>query len=567
MKSGAALEIKSRLPILEFIEQYIPVERAGKNYRARCPFHKEKTASFYISTDRNTYYCFGCGKKGDIFSFMEEYEGLDFKHALVALAEKAHVNLKDYDMGGGAVEGKKDLYAVLEQASLFFHEALSKNKTASEYLTTRGLTQKTINTFRIGFAPADWKSLYTHLTSKGFPETLIEEAGLIKKGDYGFYDRFRNRIMFPFMDTNGRVIGFSGRIIDPESKEAKYINSPESPLFNKSEIFYGLYQAKDAIRASKKAIVVEGQMDVVMTHQSGIHFVVASSGTAFSGADTAKVGGSSHLGIIKRMTDSISLAFDNDGAGLKAMYRATGAALSLGFFVYCISIVGQKDFADIARTDPKGLRELIDKKQDAILFFTNYLKNHTSSHILRKGISEKIWPLLVAIKSPIEQAHYVTQISSLLSIDERALFDDFRLFQKKDPKLGDGTKELSVAQGESSLEKMFGLVFYFESHGYQKEYELYDEKMRSILGEKYLEIREIHEVKKEQLLFMIEKTFSNSETLLKDALFMYTMYEGEYYKQELGRLRNEMNQDELLGLDTQEKIREVATITQKMQKK
>jgi DNA primase len=570
MKRGAALEIKSRLPILEFIEQYIQVERAGKNYRAKCPFHNEKTASFYISVERNTYYCFGCGKKGDIFSFLEEYEGLDFKHALVQLAEKAHIDLNEYDIGTGASDSKKDLYSVLEAATCFFEEVLKKNTIAKEYIQSRGVTEKTISTFRLGFAPADWKELYLHLKSKKFSDELINEAGLIKKGDYGYYDRFRNRIMFPFMDTSGRVIGFSGRIIDPQSKEAKYINSPESPLFNKSEIFYGLYQAKDAIRRGKRVIVVEGQMDVIMTHQSGVAYVVASSGTAFSGNDTSKEGVSSHLGVIKRLTDSIYFAFDNDSAGLKAMYRATLTALGVGFYVYCIPITGKKDFADIALNNPKELQSLISVKQDAILFFTYYLKTHSSTQVLNKGISQKIWPLLGAVVSPIEQSHYVNQIASMLSIDERALYDDFRLYQKKSQQSSNHHESQSqisksIPIQEDALKKIFGLIFYFEENSLIEYAQVYIEKLKTLLHTRYEEMRDTYEIQKDALLFLIEKTFIDQKTLVADALFLYTIYEQQYYKQQIDSLKQEIAQDELLGIDTQEKIKQVAGITRKMQ--
>ncbi len=568
MKRGAALEIKSRLPLLEFIEQYIQVERAGKNYRAKCPFHNEKTASFYISVERNTYYCFGCGKKGDIFSFLEEYEGLEFKEALTELAQKAQVDLNEYSTGVRTPDVKKDLYTVLDVATRFFQTSLQKSDQAKEYLKKRGVTDKTIETFHLGFAPDDWKEVYLHLKAHNFSDEIIEEAGLIKKGEYGYYDRFRNRIMFPFMDTTGRIIGFSGRIIDSTSKEAKYINSPENPLFNKSEIFYGLYQAKDQIRKLKRVIVVEGQMDVIMAHQSGIAYVVASSGTAFSTQDISKDGSVSHLSVIKRMTDSIYFAFDNDSAGLKAMYRATLTALSAGFYVYCIPITGNKDFAEVALHTPQELHNLITQKQNSILFFTQYLKLHTSPHILNKGISQKIWPLLRAIVSPIEQAHYISQIAALLSINERALYDDFRLYQNKNEKKTytqlEAISNSVTKQAEDALEKMFGLIFYFEENLLNEYAQVYIEKLKTLLNIRYEEMRDTYETNKEALLFMIEKTFIDEKTLIADALFLYGIYEQQYYKQQLDRLKQEIAQDELLGVDTQEKIKQVAGITQKM---
>src|SRR3989344_9249259 len=229
-------KIKERLSIEEVVSSYIKLDRAGINLKAKCPFHNEKTPSFFVSPDRGSYYCFGCGAGGDIFSFVEEFEGLDFKGALKLLADKAGIPLEHFNPKEES--DKEKLYRVMEEAAKYFENNLLHNKEAQNYLKTRGLNEKSIKDFRIGFANLDWRLLYNYLVKKGFTDKEIEEAGLTKASDKGFYDRFRGRVMFPIMDSGGRVIAFSGRIFIDDGKSAKYLNSPETPVFNKSAVLY-----------------------------------------------------------------------------------------------------------------------------------------------------------------------------------------------------------------------------------------------------------------------------------------------------------------------------------------
>jgi DNA primase len=563
MKRAVVEEIKSRLTIVECIEQYIKVEKAGKNYKALCPFHSEKSASFYISTERDSYYCFGCGKKGDIFSFVQEYEGLDFKTTLKQLAEKTGVPLTDYSTVEQHGDSKKVLYSILEDATLFFVHNLNRTPSAVSYLQKRGVSPVTMETYRIGYAEDAWETLYLHLQKKGYTDKDIEDAGLIKMGQYKRYDRFRNRIMFPFMDTNGRVIGFSGRTIGTDPKEAKYINSPETILFNKGKVLFGLYQAKDAIRTQKKVVVVEGQMDVIMTYQSGMQAVVASSGTAFSGDTYDDQGFVSHLGIIKRFTDSIYLAFDNDKAGIKAMYKATLEALQTGFTVFCIEITGGKDMADIAREHPEKIQTLINTKQDAIMFFVSYLKNNTSERIFYKSISEKIWPLVLYIQSSIEQAHILSKIATLIGISEQTLLDDFKKYKTDNTHytqmVPEKKKEINAV-----IDTLFGILFYLEHINDETNKVLFESKLRDILGEDYELQKEQFEIKKDELMFLVEKTYTDNVSLVKDSQFLFEAFERDFYRQKLERLKDELKSDELLGIDSSAKLEEVALITRKI---
>src|SRR3990167_6310938 len=279
-------KIKEKISIEDVVSSYIKLERAGANLKARCPFHNEKTPSFFVSPDRGSYYCFGCGASGDIFTFVEEFEGLDFKGALKLLADKAGVVLEIYSKENKEEKSEKEkLYEVMEETAEFFEKNLAANKPAQEYLKSRGLEEKTIKDFRIGYAILDWRTLYDYLKSKNFSDKEIELAGLAKKPEdktKAMYDRFRGRVIFPMGDSSGRIIAFSGRLLVDDGKSAKYLNSPETPIFNKSSVLFGIDKAKESIRKNNFSILVEGQIDLVLSHQAGFRNTVASSGTAMT---------------------------------------------------------------------------------------------------------------------------------------------------------------------------------------------------------------------------------------------------------------------------------------------
>ncbi|MEK7093559.1 MAG: DNA primase, partial [Patescibacteria group bacterium] len=329
MAGDTVQQIKDRLSIVDVVSQYVKLERAGGSMRARCPFHAEKTPSFFVSPDRGTYHCFGCGVGGDVFSFVESIEGLDFKGALKVLAEKAGVELV-YERGGKEKRDERErLFELLETATIFYTSRLTD--AAKKYLTERGIADGTVQAFRVGWAGDAWSELSDFLKTKKFSDKEILDAGVAKnpagqQAAYGagnersrLIDKFRNRIMFPIADSAGRVVGFSGRIFgEKASPEApKYLNSPETPLFHKSRILYGLDRAKLAIRKHNFAVLVEGQMDLLSSHQAGWSNTVAVSGTAFT---------TEHAQIIKRLSDNLVLALDADEAGIKAAGPAAPAA-------------------------------------------------------------------------------------------------------------------------------------------------------------------------------------------------------------------------------------------------
>ncbi|MFZ1627153.1 MAG: DNA primase, partial [Candidatus Moraniibacteriota bacterium] len=313
-------DIKARLNIVDVVGQYVKLQKAGSAWKANCPFHQEKTPSFNVNEERNMWHCFGCGKGGDAFAFVMEIEGLEFREALKLLAEKAGVELPEYRSDGRAVTETKDRgLEILELATKFYEKQLwesERGKVMLAYLRDRGLFEESLRTYRLGYAPDGWEHITKFLLGRGFRSEELESCGLSLKGKEGrgFYDRFRDRIMFPIQDILGRPIGYSARV-SPGGNEtqAKYINTPETNLYHKSRALYGLSIAKQAIKEAGRTILVEGNMDVIALHQAGLPNVVAVSGTALT-AD--------QLGILKRYGKKLALFFDMDKAGQAAAWKS-----------------------------------------------------------------------------------------------------------------------------------------------------------------------------------------------------------------------------------------------------
>lgn len=434
--STSVEKIKERLNIVDLLGSYIKLEKAGKNMKARCPFHNEKTPSFFVSPERDSYYCFGCNKKGDIFTFVQEFEGVDFFGALKMLAERTGVTLER-----GSFEKKDDkevIFNCLEASTQFFESNLPKSPGAQKYLEKRGLSEKTIKEWRIGFVADDWRTLYDYLTARKFSDNEIEQAGLIKRnetrstgsGQASFYDRFRGRIMFPIRDSVGRVVAFTGRIL-PENQThsnssgqvtevAKYLNSPETVVFNKSRILYGFDLAKLAIKKFDYSIIVEGQMDIIMCHQAGFQNVVATSGTALT---------PEHLILLRRISNRVIMAFDADKAGVSAATKAWQLALSLGMEVKIVEFKGGKDPADVLLS-PDGKEKFKEALKESMHIIDFYLCKILEEKLepikLGREIKEKILPFLALIESSIEKSHFVKKISEKAGIDESAIWEDLK---------------------------------------------------------------------------------------------------------------------------------------------
>ncbi len=336
-------EIKSRLEIAEVVGGYLQLKQAGRNLKAPCPFHQEKSASFMVSPEKGIYHCFGCGEGGDIYKFVMKMEGLDFRGALELLARRAGVELKS--RGGAPKQSNERLYEALELAVKYFQASLVKNPTALEYvIKKRKLTKQTVKDFGIGYSPDSWNALTDFLRKRGFSVDELLRAGLAgqKSGRDNIYDLYRGRLMFPIYDPQGRCVGFTGRVLDDSLP--KYLNTPQTVLYDKSRAIFGLHLAKEAIRTKDEVILVEGNMDVVASHQAGVKQVVAASGTALT-LDQLKT--------LSHLTKKVKLSFDVDRAGMAATERAIPLAQKLGLNLYAVEIKDAKDPDELITTDVK----------------------------------------------------------------------------------------------------------------------------------------------------------------------------------------------------------------------
>lgn len=421
-------QIKSRLNIVDVVGSYIKLDKAGGSYKALCPFHNEKSASFNVSPSRDAYYCFGCNRGGDIFSFVQEIEGIEFVDALKILASRAGVELKRENVGERTA--RERLYAIMDTVCDFYVAEMTKNKEIGSYLSGRGLTEDTMREFRIGYAPNEWRLAYEHLKQKGYEDKEIELAGLTKAVEgKGYYDRFRGRVMFPIFDANGRVIAFSGRVFGNQKNQdgsdvAKYINSPETPLYDKSSTLFGFDKAKMDIRKQNFCIFVEGQMDLIMSHQAGTKNTVAVSGTALT---------ERHLSLIKRLTDNLVFAFDADDAGLAATGRAFQIALGLGMNVRVAAIPEGKDPADYILKNASAWAEVIGGSQHIIDFYLSSLGSKGSdARDYRDEVEKKVLPLILAMQSKIEQAHFIVEVARKLGVAENAVWEEVKRLKARD---------------------------------------------------------------------------------------------------------------------------------------
>ncbi len=418
-------QIKARLPIQEVVGSYIKLDRAGSNLRAICPFHKEKSPSFNVSPSRDAFYCFGCAKGGDIFTFVQEIEGISFPEALKILADRAGVRLPERGVYNNVLENKDErerLIDLMEKTTQIFEAHLRNQPEVETYLKSRGLTDDTIAKFRIGFAPLAWRELYDVLRRKGFSDEEIEKARLTKKVEgKGYYDTFRGRVMFPIMDSSGRVVAFTGRVFGDQKNPdgtsvAKYLNSPEGELYDKSSILFGYDRAKLAIRKADTAVIVEGQMDCIMSHQAGMENTIAISGTALT---------SHHINLIKRLSNKITFALDMDNAGVQATIRSAKIALSEGMQIKVAMIAEGKDPADFILSQPHNWSGVIDSAVPIVPFLLKlYNKLNLQKDALRERIISEIFPLILSEKSKIAQAQLVTEIARVLQVKESVVFED-----------------------------------------------------------------------------------------------------------------------------------------------
>ena len=490
----AVKQIKDRINIVEVVGQYVSLRRAGRSYTGRCPFHKERTPSFHVSPERGTYKCFGCGEGGDVFSFLQKMEGADFPTILKQLAEKTGVKLdnRSFRQKDPAEADKEErLREVVEAAVKYFESQIVVRKDVQEYLHTRGVTAETALQWRIGFAPATWDSLSKHLVGLGFAHPEIVDAGFAVRSEKRpgeIFDRFRGRIMFPIFDVGGAPIAVSGRFFEmvpgqkQEGEPAKYVNSPETALFKKSRTLYGLHVARNYIRKLDCVLLVEGQFDLIMAHQSGLHFAVALSGTALT---------PEHLILLGKLSKRLVLALDADQAGIRAGLKSAYMALAQGFEVRVPAFPPGTDPADVAKENPELLKAAIRTAQGAVEFFLDALKPQAKdANAYRKLIEASILPLIAAMHSHIEQEQHVRLVANRLGVSEDAVRAEVA---KKPTPTEEGTEQGSPdihQKGAEStltpLQKKIGMLLFGFAPGKKKLEELLGEERLSQYENKLL---------------------------------------------------------------------------------
>jgi DNA primase len=439
-------EIKSKLDIVEVIGQYVKLQKAGANYKALCPFHKEKTPSFIVSPTRQIFHCFGCGAGGDIFTFIMKIENLEFKDAVKLLADKAGVKLT-YE-SPAANSQKQKIIEINEKAKEFFEKQLENNIEVQGYLQKRGLKPETIKEFHLGFAPDDWRSLTNFLIKSGFkPEEILQSGLAISKKEIpeintkiqdtrykiqttDIYDRFRSRIMFPLEDGSDHLVGFTGRIFQGQNKlktirdiEAvgKYVNSPQTLIFDKGKLLYGLNKTKSYLHQQNSTLIVEGQMDFLMGWQAGLKNIVATSGTSLTPY---------HLTILKRYNNTLILGFDMDEAGEKAAERSIGLALAKEFEIKVLQLSSGKDLADylLENKDPTQVKTLIDKALPIMEFYFSRAKTLGDINTLegKKAVVSYLLPKIKKLINALDRAFWLEKLSQYAHIDPQALEDEIK---------------------------------------------------------------------------------------------------------------------------------------------
>ncbi len=550
-------QIKDRLSIVDVVSGYVKLDKAGSNFRGRCPFHNEKTPSFFVSPGRQSFHCFGCNKGGDIFTFTQEIEGLDFPEALKILANRASVKLEPRSgQPRDNQQGEKEyLRRVLEVATRYFEKRLSESKEVTAYLKKRGLTEETMTKFRIGFAPDGWRNLTQFCLEQNIRKDRLEKAGLVipsPKNPAEHYDRFRGRVMFPIMDREGVVIGFSGRVFDPEglrNQEAKYVNSPQTLLYDKSQALYGYHLAKTAIRSKDRCVLVEGQMDLVMSHQAGLAEAVAVSGTALT---------QWHLTVIKRIASKLVMAFDADSAGINASRRALQLALALGFEVRIAKLPNGQDPADLALADPQAWSKAVDEAVHAIDFYLEVIKVKFPGDVRAQGkaMREEIYPLVSVLAHKIDQAYFISKISEILGLMEDIIWQDVRAAALLDTKMPDAPsiikninllpEVLPSSRLDKIEERLVGLLWWLEEKKETLENvkNCRDKLGRMEEGDYLINLEQRLSHKKDSLLLEVDILYEGKEVLVEfDHLL--TQLEESLLRKKLIDMTRELKQAEV----------------------
>ncbi len=412
----AVAEVKARLSIEDVVAEYVQLKRAGRNYKGLSPFGNEKTPSFVVSPEKQIWHDFSSGKGGDMFTFIQELEGLDFKETLELLARKAGVDLEQFKgKSTGDSKQKERMYEVLDLSAKFYQAQLRGSKTALEYLLKkRAFTKETVLKFRLGYSPNTGDALINFLKSKNFTQEEASAAGLITQRYNGWGDMFRGRVMVPLSDVQGRVVGFTARILEDNPDAPKYINTPSTLLYDKGRQAYGLHLAKDAIRKKKFGVVVEGNLDVIASHQAGIENVVAAAGTALTEA---------HLKDLGRYALDIRFAFDSDKAGINATERAIPLAQKVGVNVSIITIPSGKDPDELVRKDPKLWQDAIEQHQYAVDWLIERYKGllDVETGQGKRQFTDVVLQVIRGLSDKVEQDHYLGELAKSIGVSKEAM--------------------------------------------------------------------------------------------------------------------------------------------------
>ncbi len=431
-------EIKERLDIVDVVSAYVTLQKSGRNFKALCPFHTEKTPSFFVFPERQTWHCFGsCGTGGDIFSFMIKKEGLDFGEALKLLADRAGVKLASKQKGQARDDEWERLYSVNAAAAQYYHSLLLDDKQAEfarKYLGQRGISSETIESFELGYSPNSWDALYQHVTSKGYKSADLVNAGLGASKENGtVHDQFRNRLMIPIKNEAGKVAGFGARTLD--GSNPKYLNSPQTAIFDKGGLLYGLDRAKEAIREQNLAIIVEGYMDVLTAHQHGFTNVIAPMGTSLTDRQ---------MNVLKKLTRNISLALDADAAGEQATLRGLAVARQtfserrdyrergwlegdsrLQGNLKIILIPQGKDPDDVIRENPDEWTRLVGEASTVMDYVFQAITSKLDIGTVagKSAAVEQLLPVIIGMGSEIERDQYLKRLSKLVEVNEKTLIE------------------------------------------------------------------------------------------------------------------------------------------------
>ncbi len=472
-------QIKQKLDIVDVINSYVSLKKSGRNYKSVCPFHSEKTPSFMVSQELQIYKCFGCGAAGDMFNFIEAIEGVDFPRALEILAERSGVKLIKSEAYDEQSQIKRKIYSINELTTKFYQYILLKEKAgkvALKYLEKdRGLSEKTIKDFKIGYAPNTWETLRKFLHSKGYKDEEMVSAGVIVKrneGD-GFIDKFRGRVVFPLIDVGGKVVGFTGRTIF--NHDPKYLNTSDTPVFHKSFFLFGLDRSRVSIK-KEGVVFVEGQMDAISAFQSGIGNIVSISGTALT---------DSQLSILSRYTQDITFCFDSDFAGIEASYRAIEMAEKRNFNIKIAILPDEyKDLDDLVRANISEAKRVLKNSVPVYDFFiaTSLKRNNKATAIGKKTIMEELVPLFSKISNQVLLDHYAKQISSELNLSLETVFS---MLKNENKYQGGKYDEIEEFDQKFPIEKR-GIEGYFLSLLFKIPLDLAKEYIGKIKKEDFL---------------------------------------------------------------------------------